>query len=178
MLKGSFVLLVILFASFAWPQDHPKKYPWQDGDTSCTKWMTFCWFGSETVSDPEVAAHGNRWISQDKDENPLEWVTEVRCIQKLHACILARNQRVLNGTVTNIDMYRVEEWSNYQVRSVGESGFPQGKECEIDSLLLNREEASVSMIEVPGPDATTKVCLGIMKPKTVIYKLEIGSPKF
>jgi hypothetical protein len=75
-------------------------------------------------------------------------------------------------------LYKVEEWNEYQIRAVGESDFPRGKECEIDSLLLNRAEASVSMLSVPGPAATTKICLGIVKPKTVIYKLEIGPPKF
>lgn len=178
MAKGSVILVLVLFASAAWTQSTPKKYPWQSGETNCTEWMTFCWYGSEIVSDPEVTAYGNRWVSQDKDEKPLEWVTEVRCIQRLQACILARNEKVMNGTVTNIDMYRVEEWSSYQIRAVGESSFPQGKECEVDSLLLNRAEASVSMLEVPGPGATTKACLGIMKPKTVIYKLEVGPPKF
>jgi hypothetical protein len=179
MTKGSVILVFVLFASTAWTQDHPKKYPWQSGDTSCTEWMTFCWFGSEIVSDPEVMAYGNRWVTQDKDERPLEWVTEVRCIQRLHVCILARNQKIMNGTQTNIDMYRVEEWSDYQIRTVGVGDAPRGsgKECEIDSLLLNRAEASVSMLSVPGPGATTKVCLGITKPKTVIYKLEIGPPR-
>jgi len=28
------------------------------------------------------------------------------------------------------------------------------------------------------PRASTKACLGIMKPKSVVYKLEIGPPKF
>lgn len=140
--------------------------------------MTFCWYGSELVSDPQVTAYGNHWVSQDKEEKPLEWVTQVRCLQELHICILARNQKVLNGSLTNTDLYKVEEWSEYQIRAVGESSFAHGKECEIDSLLLNRADASVSMLSIPGPAATTKVCLGVMKPKTVMYNLEIGPPKF
>jgi hypothetical protein len=179
MTKGSFVLgFMLLFASVAWTHDHTKKYPWQHGDTSCNETMTFCWYGSELVSVPQVTAYGNRWVSQDKEEKPFEWVTQVRCVQELHVCILACNQKVLNGSVTNTDLYKVEEWNEYQIRAVGESDFPRGKECEIDSLLLNRAEASVSMLSVPGPAATTKICLGIVKPKTVIYKLEIGPPKF
>jgi hypothetical protein len=99
-------------------------------------------------------------------------------MKELKVCILARNQKVLNGTQTNTDIYRVESWSNYQIRAIGESDFPHGKECEIDSLLLNRAEGSVTMLSVPGPAAATKPCAAMMKPKTVIYTLEIGPPKF
>jgi hypothetical protein len=81
-----------------------------------------------------------------------------------------------NGSQTNIDLYRIEEWSSYQIRAIGESDFPRGRECEIDTLLLNRAEGSVSMLSTPGPAAATQACIGIMKPKTVVYKLEIGLP--
>ena len=148
----------------------------------CDKTMSFCWYGSEDVSDPQVTAHGNKWVPQDKDEKPFEWVTEVRCWKQRRLCILARNQKVLpsaSATTTNIDLYKIEEWSNVQIRAIGENDFPKGKECEIDTLLLNRVEGSVSMLSAPGPAATTKVCLGIIKnPKTVVYKLEVGPPRF
>ena len=85
----------------------------------------------------------------------------------------------MNGSQTNIDLYRIEEWSTVQVRAIEESDFPKGRECEVDTLLLNRVEGSVSMLSAPGPVATTKACMGIIKkPKTVVYKLEIGPPKF
>ena len=140
--------------------------------------MTFCWYGAEDTSDPQVTAHGNRWTTQDKDEKPFEWITEVRCLMDFKLCIVARNQKVLNGSQTNIDLYRIEEWSSFQIRAIGESDWPRGKECEIDTLLLNRAEGSVSMLSTPGPAAATKGCTGIMKSKTVVYKLEIGPPKF
>jgi hypothetical protein len=165
-----------LCASLAWAQGTPKKYLWQEGDTGCDKTMSFCWYGAELVSDPEVIAYGNRWASQDKEEKPFEWITEVRCVQQLHVCILARNQKIMNGSRTNIDLFRIAEWSDYEIRAVGENDLPRGKECEIDTLLLNRSEGSVSMLSVPGPAAAAKGCTGIMKPKTVVYKLEIGSP--
>src|ERR1700693_584934 len=112
---------VLLIASVTWTQDHPNKYPWQYEDTSCDKGMFFCWYGSEIVSDPQVTAYGNRWVSQDKAEKPFEWITQVRCVQELHTCILARNQKVLNGSVTNTDLYHIEEWSDFQIRAVGEN---------------------------------------------------------
>jgi hypothetical protein len=155
-----------------------KKYPWQHGDTHCNETMTFCWYGPEEFSDGQVTAYGQRWVAQDNAEKPFEWITEVRCVKEFNICILARNQKVFNRTVTNIDLYRIQEWSQFQIRAIGESDFPHGKECEIDTLLLNRAEPSVSMLSVPGPAASTKACTGIMKPKTVIYKLEIGPPKF
>jgi hypothetical protein len=176
VLIGVSSLVIVLFASVAWTQERPKKYPWQYGDTSCDKTMSFCWHSSDVVFNPQVIVYGSRWVSQDKEQKPLEWVTQVRCVQELHVCVLARNQKVLNGSETNADLYRIQEWSNYQIRAIGESDRPRGKECEIDSLLLNRAEASVSMLSVPGPAATTKACVGIVKPKTVIYKLEIGPP--
>lgn len=87
----------------------------------------------------------------------------------------------MNRSQTNIDLYRIEEWGKVQIRAIGESDFPKGKECEVDTLMLNRVEGSVSMLSAPGPAAATKVCMGpggIIKPKTVVYKLEIGPPKF
>jgi hypothetical protein len=175
MLKNSIVSAILLFASVAWSQEPSTKYAWQSKGTHCNEPMTFCWYGSEVVSDPEVIAYGNRWMSEDKDEKPLEWVTQVRCVHKLNVCILARNQKLAGASMTNTDLYRVEEWSTYQIRAIEESDWPQGKECEIDSLLLNRAEASVSMLSVPGPGAASKVCGSLMKPKTVIYKLELGA---
>lgn len=174
MAKSTAVLAVLLLASIAWAQGSPRKYPWQWKDTNCTQMMTFCWYDSNLVTNPEVIAYGNRWVSQDKEEKPIEEVTEVRCIQALHVCILARNQKNLftDRTYTNIDLYYVKEWSEYQIRAIGESDLPHGQECEVDSLLLNREDASVSMLSVPGPAATTKACEGLMKPKTVMYRLQ------
>jgi hypothetical protein len=154
-----------------------QKYPWQHSGTQCNETLTLCWYGEEDVSDPQVMAYGNRWVAQDKDEKPLEWITEVRCLKDSKLCILARNQKVLNGSATNIDLYRIEEWGKVQIRAIGESDFPHGKECEIDTLLLNRAEGSVSMLSTPGPGAVSAHCKWI-KPKTVVYKLDIGPPRF
>lgn len=178
MVKASTILVVLWLASVAWAQS-PKKYPWQADNSYCNKYLTFCWYGEEAVSDPEVLAYGNRWASQDKEEKPFEWVTEVRCVKRLRICVLARNQSIVfGGTVTNIDLYQVQEWSEFQIRALGENDFPAGKECEIDSLLLNRAEGSVSMLSVPGPAATDKVCsFAKLKPKTVVYSLDLGPPK-
>lgn len=69
-------------ATIVSPQSQQQqRYPWQSGDTSCNETMTFCWHGAEDVSDPEVRAYGNRWVAQDKDEKPFEWITEVRCLK-------------------------------------------------------------------------------------------------
>jgi len=45
-------------------------------------------------------AYGNRWVSQDQSEKPFEWITEVRCLSEYKLCILARNQKVLDGSQT------------------------------------------------------------------------------
>lgn len=172
---------LVFVGTIASPQQQKQKYPWQSSDTNCDKTLTFCWYGVEDVSDPEVTAHGSRWTTQDKDEKGFEWITEVRCLKDSKLCILARNQKVMNGSQTNIDLYRIEEWSSYEIRAIGESDFPKSKECEVDTLMLNRVEGSVSMLSAPGPAAATKVCqgpMGTIKPKTVVYKLEVGPPKF
>jgi len=117
MTKNSVVLAFVLLASVAWTQDHPKKYPWQNGGDPCTERMTFCWYGSEIVSDPEVTAYGNRWVTQDKDERPLEWVTEVRCIQKnacLHSCSQPKDRARVTHQHRPIRRRRVERLSNSQ----------------------------------------------------------------
>lgn len=181
MSKCPVVLLGLLFASLAWPQNASKHYPWENKDTpGCNKYMTFCWYGADLVSDPEVTAWGRRWVTQDKDEDALEWVTEVRCVHRLDTCILARNQIISDSdTLTNIDLYQVDEWSGFQIRATEESSYPPGHECEIDTLLINRVDASVSMLSVPGPAAATKGCAAVWypkKPKTVMYTLELGTP--
>ena len=82
-------------------------------------------------------------------------------------------------TLTNIDLYQVDEWSGFQIRATEESSYPPGHECEIDTLLINRVDASVSMLSVPGPAAATKGCAAVWypkKPKTVMYTLELGTP--
>jgi hypothetical protein len=184
-MRVSLIASVAASASFAFvgtiasPPPQQQEYPWQHSGTHCNDTMTFCWYGLEDASDPQVTAHGNRWTAQDKDEKPFEWITAVRCLKDSKLCILARNQKIMNGSQTNIDLYKIEAWSSYEVRAVAENDFPHGKECEIDTLILNRVEGSVSMLSAPGPAAATKVCTGIIKkPKTVVYKLEIGPPKF
>jgi hypothetical protein len=109
----------------------------------------------------------------DPTEKPFEWVTEVRCLRNKQLCILARNQQVLDTSRTNIDLFFVEEWSDFQIRAVEDSDFPEGQECEIDSLILNRSDGSVSMLTVPGPAASSTRCMDIMKPKTVMYSLNL-----
>jgi hypothetical protein len=84
--KSMAIITAMLFASTVWAQVTLKKYPWQAKGTSCTPDMTFCWYGSDQVTNPEVIAFGNRWVSEDKDEKPFEWITEVRCVKALHIC--------------------------------------------------------------------------------------------
>jgi hypothetical protein len=171
-------ILLVVFAAVAAAQS--PKYPWQHSGTQCNETMTFCWYAAEEASDAQATAYGNHWVAQDKDEKPIEWITEVRCLKDSKLCILARNQKVMNGSQTTIDLYRIEEWTKVQIRAIGENELPTGKECEIDTLILNRVEGSVSMLSAPGPAAATKPCMGFTgtKPKTVIYKLEIAPPKF
>ena len=163
--------LLTVFASLT-PQGTHKP-SWQTKDTNCNENMTLCWYGVEEVNDPEVIAFGQRWNAQDKDEKPLEWVTEVRCMREKHMCILAQSKHVLGIARTTIDLFAVEEWSDFQIRALGENDYPKGQECEIDSLILNRSEGSVSLMTVPGPAASTKHCTTLMKPKTVVYTLDL-----
>jgi hypothetical protein len=159
-------LALLLFASAACPQGSSQK------ESNCNSTLTFCWYGTD-VKDPTVFANGDHWVTQDKDEQSLEWVTAIRCVQTMHVCILARNQKTgtVDRTSTTIDLFQIQEWSTYQIRAIEESNYPPGRECEMDSLLLNRVEASVSMLSVPGPAAASKACMTLMKPKTVVYKL-------
>jgi hypothetical protein len=175
-----YALLVALFALLASPQPQQRqKYPWQYADTQCNEGMTFCWY------DFQVTAYGNRWVSEG--EKPFEWITEVRCLEDYKLCILARNQKVLDGSQTNIDLYRIEEWSSSQILAIRESfvhnvstddlirqfifgntHLSPGNDCEVDRLLLNRVEGSVLMPLTPAPGTTSKLC--------PIYELEIGPP--
>ena len=103
-----YALVVALFALLAapQPQQQQKKYPWQKEGTNCDKTMTFCWYGAE------VTAYGNRWVAQDKDEKPFEWITEVRCLQEFKLCILARGTERLAHQHRLVPDCRVGQRSN------------------------------------------------------------------
>ena len=47
---------------------------------------------------------------------------------------------------------------------------------EMQCSISRTSERKIRFQEFPR--ASTKACLGIMKPKSVVYKLEIGPPKF
>jgi hypothetical protein len=138
----------------------------------CNDTMTFCWYGPYSDQSDEVDAWGNHWVSDDKSESPLEWVTEVRCVHRLNVCILARNQSLSlkDAHITNVDLYKVTRWDGNQVTAVGEqSTFTS---CEEDLLSLNRTERSALMTSSPGPSADKERCTKIQgKPMTVMYRL-------
>jgi len=163
-------VLVVILTLFTQGNHKPS---WQTKDTSCNERMTLCWYGADEVSNPEVIAYGKSWVTLDKEEKPLEWVTEVRCLRDKQMCILARNQQLIRTTQTNIDLYEIQEWSDFQIRAIEESSFPKGQECEIDTLMLNRPDGSVSMLSIPGPAGSTKDCMSVIKPKTVMYTLDL-----
>jgi hypothetical protein len=149
-----------------------NKYSWQWKDTSCNHEMTFCWYGSYADKSDEVTAWGNQWVSHDKDEKVLRQVVEIRCLKSLGLCIHARNQNIGSKLVTNIDLYYVHEWSDFQIRADME-GSKLPPRCEQDSLLINRADASVVLIASAGADAGKEVCTALFgKPKTVTYELQ------
>ena len=132
----------------------------------CDEYMTFCWYGDE------VDAWGTVWTTDSPGEKSLEQVTEVRCVQKMHVCIVARNQKVnlLGRTVTNIDLYNVRSWDDTQVRAIMDESATLG--CEQNTLVLNRVERGTMLISSPGPRGNEKRCTNYMgPPKTVIYRL-------
>jgi hypothetical protein len=134
--------------------------------------MTFCWYGPYSDQSDEVDAWGNHWVSEDKTESPLEWVTEVRCVRRLDVCILARNQSPSHTDrhITNVDLYKVSRWDRNQVTAVGEQS--TFSDCEEDLLSLNRTERIALMTSSPGPLADKEHCIKIQgKPKTVMYRL-------
>jgi hypothetical protein len=148
------------------------KYSWQWKDTSCNYAMTFCWYGPYTDNSDEATAWGNQWVSHDKDEKVLRQVVEIRCLKSLGLCIHARNQNIGSKLMTNIDLYHVREWSDFQIRADME-GSKLPPRCEQDSLLINRADASVVLIASAGADAGKEVCTALFgKPKTVTYELQ------
>src|SRR5215475_6806981 len=158
------LVLVFLGAVSAASAVGQARYPdpWQLNGKACDN---FCWNGPYSDNSDEVRAWGNQWVSENRSEKPLEWVTNVRCIKAQHLCIVARNQALSSGgTMTNIDLYSVREWSNYQVRANEEWGMQSN--CEKDTLLINRADSSVSLLSAPGPEAD-RSCRTLLKPKTV-----------
>lgn len=139
-------------------------------DDNCDERMTFCW-SYPGISDPEVTARGNQWMSQDKTEKPLSMVVEIRCIRKLNVCIYASNEKrpFINGSITRIDLYNVTRWDGAEIDATSEVRFDP---CEHDSLMLNHAEKRAYLIASPASKAGESVCTNLIgKPKTVVYQL-------
>jgi len=154
-------VLALLFWLFA-----PTTSAQSKDAKPCNENMTFCWYNDD------VDAWGTLWKSDDPAEKSLEQVTEVRCVQRLHVCIKARNQKVNFGlpSVTNIDLYNVRSWDGTQIRAVMDEQIDP--DCEQDTLVINRVDRSVVIISSPGPRGNEKRCTGLMgQPKTVVYRL-------
>lgn len=159
----SFVLTGLLLCPRTAPTQSTSQNP-------CNERQTFCWYGPYPDGSDEVNAWGNVWITSDPTEKALKQITEVRCIKRLRICIKARNQPLLGGSMTNIDIYNVRSWTNSRVEAVNdELADPQ---CEQERLILNRAEQRAILISSPGPMADKGNCTKIMgAPKTVLYKL-------
>lgn len=163
-MKSLLVLLAISGLLFAGPTSN------QSTAGPCNKRQTFCWYGPYPDGNDEVDAWGNVWSTSDPTEKPLKQVTEVRCIKRLRICIKARNQPLLGGSMTNIEIYNVRSWTSSRVEAINdEIADPQ---CEQERLILNRVEQKAILISSPGPMADKKSCTTLMgSPKTVLYKL-------
>lgn len=134
----------------------------------CNEKNTFCWYGPYSDNSGEASASGNRWVSPDKSETPLDWVTAVRCIKSLKVCIFARNMQLLGERTTIVDIFYVTKWGAVQIEARREERGPD-LGCSTDSLLLNKMEQAATLVSTPGPAANSKGCL--VKPKTVTYSL-------
>jgi hypothetical protein len=129
---------------------------------TCNEKQTFCWYSDE------ASASGDRWVSPDKKESPLEFITAIRCIKSLKLCINARNLELLGKRITFVDLFYVTKWSSVQIEASREERTADFG-CTSDSLLLNKVEQTATLISTPGP--ATKDCATLLKPKTVTYTL-------
>jgi hypothetical protein len=144
----------------------PAMFGQNTSQEGCNEKRTFCWHSDE------VEAWGELWKSDDPSKKPLEQVTEVRCVKKLHVCIKARNQQRHFGlpSLTNIDLYNVRSWDHTQIRAVMDEALDS--ECEQDTLLVNLVEQSATLISSPGPQGNEKHCTNFIgPPKTVVWRL-------
>ncbi|MGH9512143.1 MAG: hypothetical protein ACRD2U_08395 [Terriglobales bacterium] len=144
----------------------------------CNQSLTFCWYGPYRDGSDEIDAWGNEWKADDPTEKPIKQVTEVRCVKRLLICIKARNEQMPFGggtSHTNIDIYNVRFWNSLKVQAVMDES--SDRECEQDTLVLNRVEKSAISISSPGPHGNQKDCTSFIgPPKTVVYRLtELGA---
>lgn len=130
--------------------------------TSCNEKSTFCWYSDE------ASASGDRWVSPDKKEPPLEFVTAIRCVKSLKLCINARNLELLGKRITVVDLFYVSKWGSVQIEATREDR-PADLGCTSDALLLNKVEQTATLVSTPGPAG--KDCAALLKPKTVSYTL-------
>ena len=141
---------------------------------SCNKGHTFCWYGPYSDGTDEVSASGDRWVSPDKKEPALEFITALRCLKSLKVCIMGRNLELLGKRITFVDVFYVSKWGSVQIEATREWQATNDG-CTVDSLLLNKVEQSATLVSTPGPTAGTKECVAMQKPKTVTYTLvDIG----
>jgi hypothetical protein len=139
-----------------------KKMP------ACNKNQNFCWYGPYADNSDEASASGNRWVSPDKKEPPLEFVTAIRCLKSLKLCINARNLELLGKRTTVVDLFYVSKWSSVQIEATREDR-PEDLGCTSDTLLLNKVEQTATLISTPGPAG--RDCAALLRPKTISYTL-------
>lgn len=126
--------------------------------TSCNQKSTFCWYSDE------ASASGDRWVSPDKKEPPLEFVTAIRCVKSLKLCVNARNLELPGKRITVVDLFYVSKWGSVQIEATKEDRLAD-LGCTSDTHLLNMVEQTATLASTPGP--ARKDCAALLKPKTV-----------
>jgi len=138
----------------------------------CDQETNFCWYGPYDDGSDEVEVWGDRWVTQDQKDKPLEISTAIRCVKKMGVCIYAGSQIVFGSRrITKIVLLHITRWDSNQISADGENA--SWEPCDRDSYLVNRADRSVTLISSPGPRADTASCTGFLgKPRTVVYTLQ------
>lgn len=113
------------------------------------------------------------WVEDGKTEPGIE-SSSIECYQDWGLCI--DGQALMNkmlGSVTVVgkfEAYRIHKWDKFEV--VADSVYPQP--CERDSLRINRQEKSVTLLSIPAY-VDTKTCENLLgAPKTITVRLVDG----
>jgi len=112
------------------------------------------------------------WVEEGGKEPDLE-NSQLDCYEDWHVCIDAQAREMKLFSATSIigksDAYRIKTWDKYEI--VADSG--NFDPCERDTLHINRQEKSVSLVSVPAYK-DEKTCKIFGAPKTVTFRLVDG----
>lgn len=131
-------------------------------------------FFADSWDDGGFSSNGS-WLEDGATDTEIE-SSQIECYRDWKLCVDG-HAYLLKGfgggvdLVGKLDVFQMKSWDKFEI--VADSIYPTP--CERDTLHINRQEKSVTLVSTPAYQ-NDKTCQGLLgKPKTVDFRLVDGS---